>query len=736
MTFQIPGLRSSAVALVALLAASLAAPAFARPNAGPKAVLDADRSVVQAMQQRDRGDIDGAVETLQEALRRYPHDVGAHRLYQELASLSRRNGRLVEAEYRTLRDRDPQDPLGQLLHASALMAAAVTTPELIGRDLLRVVDKELARAEAAPALTAEARFVSADMARYRGDLAEAERLLRQALDADPAHPGVRTDLTLLLGSRGAWDEAGELCLGLLKDAPWRLIACRPLFNQDNKQAAPDAVQDAVIDELETIEKKFRKDAVVLQSLESLYNSVGEHKGSDRLRERLAKDDAWTVPLRRNPYLTPLDGGELTETEVEFLRKLDAIRDATNGDVAARLQQFEAIEGQVPDVPRMQASYWRELALMYRQPSTLDGARSVEAITRARDATPEDPSLLNEWAYMSSLEGQNLEEGLVAVDRALELFLGAPWNPMEIDPGDSFADWEIQKAESVGAYVDTKGWILYQLGRYEEAVGVLELASFLSSDGTVQAHLGRARFQLGNRAGAFHHLLRALALGCEDPEATEALAGRLYSELHVVPGGLPALVEETRRQLRQRVGLPDSPQELQGATRSDPAGPQRRAEPPPNGQTRPRSDHPMVGAGAPNFTLTDMAGEPLHLEDLRGQVVVLDFWATWCGPCMEAMPLIDAMSRAFASEPVTFVAVSLDDERETVDEWYRDWTAGRGPSPLQVSFDDEDMAGTWKIVGIPATFVIDQEGRVVNHHEGMDPLMHESLTREIVQLLAK
>ena len=111
-------------------------------------------------------------------------------------------------------------------------------------------------------------------------------------------------------------------------------------------------------------------------------------------------------------------------------------------------------------------------------------------------------------------------------------------------------------QSVGAFVDTRGWVLYQLGRHAEAEQALELASLLSSDGTVQGHLGRARYAVGNDDGAFHNLLRALALGTEDHQPVRDLAAHLYEKQHVVAGGLDQLVEETRRQLGLRDDLDD------------------------------------------------------------------------------------------------------------------------------------------------------------------------------------
>ena len=114
--------------------------------------------------------------------------------------------------------------------------------------------------------------------------------------------------------------------------------------------------------------------------------------------------------------------------------------------------------------------------------------------------------------------------------------------MDINFGESFADYEIARGETVGAYLDTRGWVLFKMRRFEEARRDLEQASLMTRDGTVQAHLGRTRHALGNSRGAFHHLVRALALGTEETEEVRVLAEALYEELHAISGGLDGLVQ--------------------------------------------------------------------------------------------------------------------------------------------------------------------------------------------------
>jgi thiol-disulfide isomerase/thioredoxin len=67
--------------------------------------------------------------------------------------------------------------------------------------------------------------------------------------------------------------------------------------------------------------------------------------------------------------------------------------------------------------------------------------------------------------------------------------------------------------------------------------------------------------------------------------------------------------------------------------------------------------------APSLDLKDLAGHPQKLSALRGQIVVLSFWATWCGPCKEELPRLSALSQTYAGKNISFVAVSIDEARD-------------------------------------------------------------------------
>ncbi len=111
--------------------------------------------------------------------------------------------------------------------------------------------------------------------------------------------------------------------------------------------------------------------------------------------------------------------------------------------------------------------------------------------------------------------------------------------------------------------------------------------------------------------------------------------------------------------------------------------------------------------APEFTLTDASGKTAHLADYRGKVVLLDFWATWCGGCKKEIPWFMEFHKTYESKGLAVVGVSLDDGGWKV---LKPWLDAH-PIPYRIVLGDEAMAKRYSIESMPDTFLIDQQGRV-------------------------
>ena len=146
---------------------------------------------------------------------------------------------------------------------------------------------------------------------------------------------------------------------------------------------------------------------------------------------------------------------------------------------------------------------------------------------------------------------------------------------------------------------------------------------------------------------------------------------------------------------------------------------------------PGLDSPLVGQAAPDFTLDLLAGGKFHLADQKGQVVVLDFWATWCGPCIQAMPQVDAAARAFADRGVKLVAVNLQEGPGQI----APLLARLKLDPAVALDRDGKIAEKYGASAIPQTVVIDREGKVSRLFVGGGPKLGDQLREAIEKALA-
>src|SRR5437660_1795121 len=114
--------------------------------------------------------------------------------------------------------------------------------------------------------------------------------------------------------------------------------------------------------------------------------------------------------------------------------------------------------------------------------------------------------------------------------------------------------------------------------------------------------------------------------------------------------------------------------------------------------------PRIGSSAPDFTVQD-AERTVTLSQFRGRVVVLNFWATWCAPCVEEMPSLVQMQRRLMDKGVTVLAVSVDVD----DNAYRQFVKNHGVNLLTVRDPAQKVNGMYGTFKFPETFVIDRKG---------------------------
>ncbi len=141
-----------------------------------------------------------------------------------------------------------------------------------------------------------------------------------------------------------------------------------------------------------------------------------------------------------------------------------------------------------------------------------------------------------------------------------------------------------------------------------------------------------------------------------------------------------------------------------------------------------------GAGAPDLTLERLAGGAFSLSETRGQVVFLNFWATWCAPCIEEAPSLDRLYRSLRDEGFLVAAVSIDGpgQRAAVDAFR---------SRLDLSFPilldpAKRSYEAYQATGVPETFLIDPEGRLVERFVGPRDWSRPRYADAVRRLLAR
>ena len=118
---------------------------------------------------------------------------------------------------------------------------------------------------------------------------------------------------------------------------------------------------------------------------------------------------------------------------------------------------------------------------------------------------------------------------------------------------------------------------------------------------------------------------------------------------------------------------------------------------------------VEGKPAPDFTLKDLAGNPVQLSTLKGKVVLVNFWATWCPPCREEIPSMVKMNQAMQGKPFQLLAISIDEGgKDAVADFFK-----KGGVTLPALLDtDGAIAKRYGTTGVPETFVIDTKGVIM------------------------
>ena len=123
-----------------------------------------------------------------------------------------------------------------------------------------------------------------------------------------------------------------------------------------------------------------------------------------------------------------------------------------------------------------------------------------------------------------------------------------------------------------------------------------------------------------------------------------------------------------------------------------------------------------GSPAPQFTLASRGGKAVSLAQYHGQVVMLNFWASWCGPCRQEMPLLESIYKKYNKLGFTLLGVNVEPDSKAAEDWLK-----QTPVSFPILFDrDSKVSKLYEVAGMPSTVIIDRGGKLRVVHRGYKP----------------
>jgi len=120
--------------------------------------------------------------------------------------------------------------------------------------------------------------------------------------------------------------------------------------------------------------------------------------------------------------------------------------------------------------------------------------------------------------------------------------------------------------------------------------------------------------------------------------------------------------------------------------------------------------------APAFTLASRAGQDVSLAQYKGQVVMINFWASWCGPCRQEMPLLEGIYKKYNKMGFTMLGVNVEPDSNAANEWLK-----ATPVSFPILYDrDSKVSKLYDVAGMPSTVIIDRGGKLRVLHRGYKP----------------
>lgn len=312
-------------------------------------------------------------------------------------------------------------------------------------------------------------------------------------------------------------------------------------------------------------------------------------------------------------------------------------------------------------------------------------------------------MYNDMAWSMQGKNENIQLAEELSRKATEYAKKEMLQPTEKKPSRfTTKEWERSRHSRYGMYADTYAMVLYRMGAYKKGFAYAKEAAMDMNDGkdanlnTTYALLAEKALPLKQYKAQLENFVRKGSSGKEVKEVLQ----RTYVQEKGSEEGFSSYMGALEKEERER--------KLEELRKS------------------------MLNTEAPVFTLLDLEGKQVALADLKGKTVVVDFWATWCGPCISSFPGMQKMITKYKNNPdVVFLFVDTWESVEDKKKNAADFITGR-KLDFHVLLDvDNVVVEKFKVEGIPTKFVIDKNGKIrfksVGYEGDGDQLVEELTT---------
>jgi len=452
------------------------------------------------------------------------------------------------------------------------------------------------------------------------------------------------------------------------------------WNALMRSKAPDAAQ-MISSSLERLRRVHAEDQEATATLLSIYDRIGAKTTGDSLR---------AIELAKHP-----EGvlAQLTKQNNAMMER----------DPAKRLPVLEELL-KAPSYPEAQRKF---LENQFIATAIRAGAyeRAFSAMEGAKELDASAPMTLNDVAWKMAEANESLDTAANLARRAIDILRGSG---KLVKPGYmSGRDWEKSRAFNLGMVLDTYGYILTKQGKHEEAVEAFEeaVANLEAKEAEINERYVGALVEAKRYDAAMKRSAGFIGKGTST-DGLIAQYRKAYAATHGSEQGIEAKL----------AALSASAQDA------------RRAE----------VEKELIDKPAIPFALKDLSGTTVSLGSLKGKVVIVDFWATWCGPCKASFPFLQKVYEKYRQDPsVVILAVNTWENKkgQEREDLVRKFIADNKYT-FPVLFD-EGFVEKFGVEGIPTKFILDGTGRIRFKSVGFDggEKMIAELTAQI-ELLRK